>query len=176
MLCSGKVKLTLSSPTGHRKIVSVVGPGGLIECAGFNEGAAHETTCEALEDSQVCLISREGYLKLLGENPDLAIELLQRVSSETQPARRAGDRFPYRDTAGRLAAVLLDLGRRFGRKDPEGIVIGIHLTREELAELVGAAPETVIRLLSRFRRERLVAARGSEITLLKPERLGKMAG
>lgn len=176
VLCSGKVKLTVSSPSGHRKIVNLVGPSGLIECAGFSEGAAHEATCETLEPSQVCLIGREGYLELLEKTPALAIELLQQISRRTMPVKQAGDRFPYRKTAGRLAALLLDLGRRFGRREPAGITIGIHLTREELAELVGAAPETVIRLLSRFKRERLVATKGSEITLLKPERLAKVAG
>jgi len=176
VLCSGKVKLTVSSSSGHRRIVSIAGPGSLIERAGFCEGVLHDVTCEALETSQVCLISREGYLGLLGKDPELAIELLQLVSRETAPSQHIGNRFPYRKTAGRFAALLLDLARRFGHREPEGVALEIRLSREELAELVGAAPETVIRLLSRFKRERLVATNGSKITLRKPERLNKLAG
>jgi CRP/FNR family transcriptional regulator len=176
VLCSGKVKLTVSSPGGHRRIVSIVRAGELIERAGFCDGAVHETTCEALETSQVCLFYREGYLALLAKNPSLAIQLLQRVCQEAAPLTVAGDPMPSHRTAKRFAALLLDLGKRFGHSDPDGIRLGIQLRREELAELIGAAPETVIRLLSRFRRERLVATNGSEITLLQPDRLSKIAG
>jgi CRP/FNR family transcriptional regulator len=175
MLCSGKVKLTVTSSSGHCRIVRIVGAGELIERAGFCEGAVHEVTCEALEPSQVCLLYREGYLALLAKNPALAVQLLQLVSRDVQPLRAAGEPFPHRKTASRFAALLFDLSKRFGRREPEGIKLDIRLSREELAELIGAAPETVIRLLSRFKKERLVATNGSEITLLSPDRIGKLA-
>lgn len=175
VLCSGKVKLTVSSPSGHRRIVNIVGAGQMVERAGFGEDAVHGVTCEALEISQVCLIYREGYLALLGKSPALAIQLLQRVSQETAPFRVDGEPLPSRRTAGRFAALLLDLGKRFGRSEPDGVKLEIQLSREELAELIGSAPETVIRLISRFRRERLVATKGSGIKLLEPDRLMKIA-
>jgi CRP/FNR family transcriptional regulator len=176
VLCAGRVKLTSSSPTGHRRIIRLVSAGELIERAGFCAGMAHDATCETLEPSQVCLIDRQGYLGLLEKTPKLAVELLQLASRGPGPARLSDDRFAFCRAPERFATLLLDLGKRFGRQTPDGIVIGVRLSREELAELVGAAPETVIRLLSRFKRERLVATNGSEITLLKPERLGKIAG
>ncbi len=175
VLCAGKVKLTSSSARGHQRIVGIVGAGDLIEQSGFCEGVSHAVTCETLEPSQICLIERQGYLELLEKNPALATELLQRVSRDVLPAKIASGRLPACTTAERLADVLLDLGKRFGSRDPEGIKLGIRLTREELAELAGVAPETVIRLLGRFKRERLVATNGREITLLKPERLAKIA-
>ncbi len=175
VLCAGKAKLSASTPTGHRRIVGIIGPGELIECTGFCDGAIHEVTCEALEISDVCLISRQGYLELLERSPSLAVELLQLVSGAIHPERNGVERYPACKAAGRLAAHLLDIGRRFGQRGPDGITLEIRLSREELAELVGTAPETVIRLLSRFRRERLVATKGSEITILKPDRLGKLA-
>ncbi len=176
VLCAGKAKLTASSSRGHRRIVGIVGPGELIECNGFCESVAHEVTCETLEPSRICLIDRRGYLELLQKNPALAIELLQLVSGRVLFATMNGERAPFCKTMERLAALLLSLGQRFGHRGSDGITLDIRLTREELAELIGAAPETVIRLLSRFRRERLVNTNGSEITLLKPERLNKIAG
>lgn len=175
VLCAGKAKLTTSSPSGHQRIMSIVGPGTLVERSGFCDGALHAVTCETLEPSQVCLVDRRGYFSLLEKNPTLAIGLLQMVSGETLRARLPDDRFPFRKSAERLAMLLLDLGKRFGKPGPAGITLGIRLTREELAELTGSAPETVIRLLSRFKRQRLVETHGSEITLLKPERLEQIA-
>ncbi len=174
VLCTGKVKLTTTSSRGHQRIVDIVGVGDLIEQSGFCEGACHAVTCETLEPSQICLIERQGYLELLERNPSLATELLQRVSRDVLPAKIASGRLPSCTTAERLADVLLDLGKRFGSRERDSIKLGIRLTRQELAELAGVAPETVIRLLSRFKRERLVATNGREITLLKPDRLAKI--
>lgn len=176
VVCAGKVKLTSSSSRGHRRIVRLVGAGELIECNGFCDGVAHEVTCETLEPSRICLINRQGYLELLEKNPALAVELLQLVSRQLVQTTMSGERIPFCKTRERLASLLLNLGQRFGHRASDGIALGIRLTREELAELIGAAPETVIRLLSHFKRERLVSTNGSEITLLKPERLDKIAG
>jgi CRP/FNR family transcriptional regulator len=175
VLCAGKAKLTSSSASGHQRIMGIVGAGTLIERSGFCEGALHAVTCETLEPSQVCLVDRQGYFSLLEKNPPLAIDLLQMVSRDTLRSKLPDDRFPFRKSAERFAMLLLDLGKRFGTRKPEGVRLELRLTREELAELTGTAPETVIRLLSRFKRQQLVATNGSEITLLKPERLGQIA-
>lgn len=175
VLCSGKVKLTSSSKRGHQRNVSIVGAGELIERSGFCEGMVHAVTCETLEPSQVCFIERKPYLELLGKNPPQAIELLQIVSREDQREKISLGRLPFCKSDERLAAVLLDLGARFGKQESEGVKLEIRLTREELAELAGVAPETLIRLLSRFKKEKLVATSGREITLLNSERLTKIA-
>ncbi len=175
VLCSGKVKLTSSSKRGHQRNVSIVGAGELIERSGFCEAMVHAVTCETLEPSQICFIERKPYLELLLKNPPQAIELLQIVSGEDQREKNALGRLPFCKSDERLAAVLLDLGARFGKQESEGVQLEIQLTREELAELAGVAPETLIRLLSRFKKERLVATSGREITLLNSERLTKIA-
>ena len=61
------------------------------------------------------------------------------------------------------------------RRDLEGIKLELLLSREELAELAGVAPETLIRLLGKFKREKLLMAKGREITLLNLDRLTKIA-
>jgi CRP/FNR family transcriptional regulator len=175
VLRSGKAKLTSSSSTGHRRIMSIVGSGELIERTGFCEGMLHNVTCETLEPSRVCLIDRRGYLDLLERCPSLAVDLLQRMSREGLPSNEVPNSLPFCKTADRLAAVLLELGRRFGHREPAGIALDIRLTREELSELACMAPETTIRLLARFKRERLISTNGRDILLLKPDRLGKLA-
>ena len=175
VLCSGKVKLTSSSKRGHQRNLSILGAGELIERSGFCEGIVHSVTCETLEPSQICLIERQPYLDLLEKNPSQAIELLQLVSAEVHHQKIALGHLPFCKTDERLAAVLLDLGNRFGKQGPEGIILELHLSREELAELAGVASETLIRLLGQFKREKLIATKGREITLLNSERLTKIS-
>ena len=175
LLCSGKVKLTRSSARGQRQIVRLLDGGELIEKHAFRDEALHEVTCETLERSQVCLIEKEPYLALIQRNPQLAIKLIQLLSSELGMHMDQLDQFTFKTARERLAGLLLELGDRFGKKAGNEVLVGITLKREEVAEMAGVTVETVIRLLGAFRDEGLVGIDGRAITLLNPDRLARIA-
>lgn len=175
LLCSGRVKLTRSSARGQRQIVRIAEAGELLEKHVFQGGATHEVTCEALESSHVCFIDRRAYLQLVRHNGELAVCLIQLLSSELGIRMDQRDLFAFRSGRERLAALLLELGARFGKKTGAGTLIGIELKREELADMAGIAVETAIRLLSAFRKDGLIGIDRRSITLLKPERLARIA-
>lgn len=175
LLCRGKVKLTRSSARGQRQIVRILGPGELIEKHVFGERALHEVTCETLEPSQVCIIDKERYLSVIHRNPQLAIKLIQLLSSEHGVNMDQLDQFTFKTARERLACLLLELGDRFGRKSADRVQVGVTLKREEIAEMAGITVETTIRLLSVFRNEGLLTIDGRTITLLKPDRLTRIA-
>ncbi|MBI4400500.1 MAG: Crp/Fnr family transcriptional regulator [Nitrospirae bacterium] len=175
LLCAGKVKLTRSSARGQRQIVRILDGGELIEKHAFRDGALHEVTCETLERSQICLIEKEPYLALIQRNPQLAIKLIQLLSSELGMHMDQLDQFTFKTARERLAGLLLELGDRFGKKAGNEVLVGITLKREEVAEMAGVTVETVIRLLGAFRDEGLVGIDGRVITLLRPDRLARIA-
>ena len=137
LLCSGKVKLTRSSARGQRQIVRIAEGGELIEKHVFRDGALHEVTCEALEPCHICFIDRQAYLELIRRNSELAIRLIQLLSSELGIRMDQRDLFAFRSRRERLATLLLELGDRFGQKAVKGTLIGINLKREELADMEG---------------------------------------
>ncbi len=175
LLCRGKVKLTRSSARGQRQIIRIVGPGELIEKHAFGKQALHEVTCETLEPAQVCVIDKERYLDVIHRNPQLAIKLIQLLSNELGVNMNQLDQFTFKTARERLAGLLVELGDRFGKKSADQVQVGLTLKREEVAELAGITVETAIRLLSVFRDERLLSIDGRTITLLKPERLARIA-
>ena len=69
----------------------------------------------------------------------------------------------------RLAEVLLLLEQKLGT-DPEGF-IKISLTREEIANLVGTATESAIRLISEFKQDELISVDGRNIRILNHDKL-----
>lgn len=175
LLCTGKVKLTRSSARGQRQIVRILDGGDLIEKHAFRKGAIHEVTCETLEPSQICLIEKEPYLALVQRRPELALKLIQLLSTELGMQMDQLDQFTFKAARERLAELLLQLGDRFG-KGPDGhIQVGIQLKREEVAEMAGITVETAIRLLSAFRREGLISIDGRAVTLTNPDRLARIA-
>jgi CRP-like cAMP-binding protein len=175
LVCSGKVKLTRSSPRGQRQITGILGAGQLIEKHGFRSGAVHEATCETMEPSQICLIEKASYLALAQRDSRLMMRLIQLLSEELGKSMDQLDRFRFQSARERLAGLLLELGDRFGQQASDGLHVGISLKREELAELAGVTVETVIRLLRAFRAEGLVCLDGRAITILNPERLSRIA-
>lgn len=175
LLCSGKVKLTRSSARGQRQIVRIAEGGDLLEKHVFRDGALHEVTCETLEPCHICFIDRQAYLELIRRNSELAIRLIQLLSSELGIRMDQRDLFAFRSGRERLAALLLELGTRFGGKAGKGTLIGVKLKREELADMAGVAVETAIRLLSAFREEGLIGIDRRSITLLSPDRLARIA-
>lgn len=175
LLCSGRVKLTRSSARGQRQIVRIAEGGELLEKHVFQNGAVHEVTCESLEPTQVCFIDRQAYLQLVRRNGELAVRLIQLLSSELGIRMDQRDLFAFRSGRERLAALLLDMGTRFGGKTAKGTLINLELKREELADMAGIAAETAIRQLSAFRKAGLISVERRTITLLKPDRLARIA-
>jgi len=175
VLCAGKVKLTRSSARGQRQIVRIVGPGELIEKHALGERALHEVTCETLEPSQVHVLDKERYLAIIHRNPHLALKLIQLLSNELGVNMDQLDQFTFKTARERLAGLLLELGDRFGKKSADRVQVGLTLKREEVAEMAGITVETTIRLLSVFRDEGLLTIDGRAITLLKPDRLARIA-
>ncbi|MEW6544843.1 MAG: Crp/Fnr family transcriptional regulator [Nitrospirota bacterium] len=175
LLCTGKVKLTRSSARGQRQIVHILDAGQLIEKHAFRPGAVHEVTCETMEPSQICLIERDAYHALIQRNPRVAIKLIHLLSEEIGKTMDQLDEFTFKSARERLASLLLELVDRFGRTAERGVQVDLALKREEVAEMAGVTAETVCRLLSAFQNEGLVCLNGRSITVLKPDRLARIA-
>ena len=71
----------------------------------------------------------------------------------------------------RMARCLLDLSKIFGEITNKGLKIKLPLSREELASIVGIAPETAIRLVSDFKNNKLIKEENHEIIIIDDEAL-----
>ena len=176
VLCQGKVKLTRLTRNGNQRLVAIVEPGHLLEKQALQEQAVHQVTCEALEPSQVCLLDRSGFLNILKGNGTLAVKLVQVLSKEMSQVSLAADQFAFSPAKERLACLLLDLHERFGEAVPEGTRLALNLKREDLAQMAAVTVETVVRLLHVFQTNGLITIQGRDITIVKPDRLRKIAG
>jgi len=70
---------------------------------------------------------------------------------------------------------LLQLGDSYGVDGGDRQRLDIALTREEIAGLVGTATETVIRLLSEFKKDKLIDLQGKKIILLNRKGLARLS-
>ena len=175
ILCSGKVKLSVSYPLGKSVIVHVAGPGEVLGLSAAISGDPCEVSAETLEPSQMNFLPRDTFLSFLEENGEVAVRIAQHASADLRRAYQQVARIALAPSArAKLAGCLLDWADGDTRKVLPGARFRLPLTRQEIGEFIGSSRETVSRILTEFDREGLIRANGSSITLKDPSRLRKI--
>ncbi len=169
---SGKVKARRTNESGKEYITELYKAGDFFGYVDLLEGGTYQDSTMALEDSVISFIPRDDFFKLLYSNRQLATKFIKMLSNEIQEREQRLLRLAYNSVRKRVSEALLLLYERY--KDDGEERFAMAITREDIAGIVGTATETVIRTLSDFREEGLIEMKGSRITLLSPEGLGKM--
>lgn len=125
-----------------------------------------------MEPTEVCFIPEKFFLKILEIHPKLAFDVLRRIAEDLGESSDTITFLAQKTVRERLAEVLILLEHKLGT-DEDGF-INISLTREEMANLIGTATESAIRLISEFRTDRLIEVDGRKIKILDHQKLIKL--
>lgn len=176
VICSGQVKLSVSSAAGKTIILRIAGPGEVVGLPTTISGQPYEVTAEVLEPTQANFISREDLLQFLKKYGEAALRVAQ-LLSDMYHAAYEGIRSLGLSTssAGKLAAFLLDWSDRHAKGDGKAGV-KLTLTHEEIAQIIGASRETVTRLLSDMKKKQIVQVKGSSLVIRNRAALEELAG
>ena len=161
---SGIVKIYKTGFDGKEQIIRFAKAGDLI---GYRSVVSNEpacTTTEVLQESVLCYIPTNFLLHLIKTNGNFAVELMRLTCKELGEANSYITDIAQKTVKERLAEILIHLYNEFG-EDSKGI-LKISLTREELSNIVGTATESIIRLLSEFKNDRLIELNGRKIKIL----------
>ena len=177
VISSGQVKLWADRRGGRRQIVAISGRGELLGLSAALTEGIYEVTAEATGYCRVRAIRKESVLKLLEANPAACMRAMQAVirdqSSLWLNLRRLG--FPI-SARGRVASLLLDWVRQ---QTPEGSAqtrCVIPLTHREIASMSATTRESVSRIITRLRHDKVIAVRGVALTVLNQQALEEFCG
>lgn len=121
----------------------------------------YRNTAEILQPSHVCFLNRNVIRQLLDRNPKLGERFLRRSMQDFEKLENDYVEARTMDVQGRFLHVLMVLYERFGREDPQaGHVVELPINRQDLAALVGTAPETISRTIRKLDRNGLVHIKG----------------
>lgn len=176
LLCSGKVKLLISSEDGRQRILDIATPCEVIGEPALVDLRMHVLTAQALETVETHVIDRADLLAFLSTHGRVAIQLIHHLGEKLRSVRAKVGELAHQDARARMAALLLRLNTLYGDPKADRPVVHLPLTREELAEMIGTTQETAIRILSQFRKEKLVELRHRRMVILRPDMLGRVAG
>lgn len=173
-LYSGVIKIYKTGLEGKEQIIRFAKEGDLISFRSLFSQERACTSAKVIEDATVCFIPTNIINSLIHNNSNFAIELLQITCKELGAANNYITDIAQKTVRERLAEVLIHLVDTFDLTF-DG-TLKISLTREELANMVGTATESVIRLLSEFKSDKYIELNGRKIRILNKIALSKIGG
>jgi len=170
---SGVLKIFKTGIDGREQIIAFAKRGDVI---GYRSILSNELACSSakvIDDAVLCFIPGETLISLVKTNGNFSMAMMQQTCRELGEANSFITDIAQKTVRERLAEILLHLKDIFDLDQDN--VLQISLTREELANIVGTATESVIRLLSEFKHDKLIDLNGRKIKLLDIKRLEKIS-
>jgi CRP-like cAMP-binding protein len=160
----GIVKIYKTGFDGKDQIIRFAKSGDIIGYRSVISSEPACTTTKVLEECRLCHIPAAMLMNLVRTNGNFAVELMKLTCKELGEANSYITDIAQKTVRERLAEILIHLDEEFG-VNGEGN-LNISLTREELSNIVGTATESIIRLLSEFKNDQLIALNGRKIKIL----------
>jgi CRP-like cAMP-binding protein len=173
-LKEGLVKKYKTDHAGKEHILSLCSEGELLGYSALLCNEPYPDSIAAVETSSLGFLPKEIFLKATNESNALMSCLLSSLSHEFGVMVNSVMIFAHMSVRERLALTLLILSEKFRRKDKSDLV-EIVLSREDLANMVGTATETLVRLLQEFKKEEIIGINGKIISVLKTKTLIEMS-
>lgn len=171
-LLSGKVKTVKKNQDGKELVTNLFSAGEFLGDVALLESTVYSDTAETLEESEIVIIPKDEFDKLINTNAEIAgkfIKLLARNISgkESQLLSMA-----YNSLRKKVADTLLLVQRKYQKNEKDKV--DIDMTRENLANIAGTAIESLVRTLSDFRNERMIDIKEGKITIINQAKLEKL--
>jgi CRP/FNR family transcriptional regulator len=163
---SGKVKVYKISSEGKEQILKLAKPGDFLGYRALISEEFYNSSATVIEEGAMCYIPKSDFLEILQKNPLFFRKMAKRVAHELGLMEQKLVTIAQKSVRERLAATLIMLKETYGMEGGESDLIDIALSREDLANIIGTATETVIRLLSDFKSQKLISLQGKKIKVL----------
>ena len=167
---SGKVKVIKTGYNGKEQILRLSKDGEVIGHRGFGMGETYKIGATALEDTVLCNFSTALLKDILLSEPKVTFDFMHFYAEELNRSETKVKTMSQMTVREKVIDMLLYLYRKFGG---ENGVIGIELSRKELADYAGTTDEQVIRILSALKKEDLIYTKSKLIKITDIPKLKK---
>ncbi len=165
---SGRIKTVRRTASGKELVTGVYGPGEFLGYLPLLQQTAHQDSAVALDAATVYYIPEADFTQLLHRHPAVSQRFVRLLAGQVAGREQQLLDMAYASIRRRVALTLLRLHEDGKARRGDGT---IHLSREDLAALVGTASESLIRTLSEFRHDGLVELWHKSIRVVQPQKL-----
>jgi CRP/FNR family transcriptional regulator len=172
---SGCVKTIVENSNGEEQVVGFHMPGELFGLDGFGEGV-HTCNAVALATSSVCKLPLNKLEMLCHEIPGLQKQMRRIMGKEVGSGHRLLLLLGKMTSEQRLASFLLSFSNRMQERHWKEDEFNLMMPRQDIANYLGMAVETVSRMFANFQNEGLIEVNRRHITILDMRKLKAMVG
>ncbi|HPI55273.1 MAG TPA: Crp/Fnr family transcriptional regulator [Chitinophagaceae bacterium] len=170
----GKIKLSKMGDDGKEQITRLVKAGDPLGYRALLSGDTYSSSAIAIEDSGVCFIPKELFMGILQKDTNMSLEMMKLLSDDLRKAELQITHLAQKPVRERVAEALLFIKETYGFEE-DGKTIDATFSREDIANIVGTATETAIRLLSEMNKDKIIQLVGKKIVILDLAKLIKTA-
>ena len=171
-VAKGKVKAFKTSEDGKELIVGLYAEGEFMGYTALLEDATYKVTAEAMEDSEIDIVSKKDFFELINCSTEVARQFIRILADNNNQKAEHMVQLAYDSLRKRVARTLLFLRDKYDNSSEEKF--SLHIRREELANLTGTSTESLIRTLSDFKTEGLISIQSGNIEILNEKKLKNM--
>lgn len=171
VVVAGRVKITKISPKGREQILYLVERGEPFGQLALYHGDAFPATAQALEKSSCLFFPRKQFLDLISKNPALPMNMLAFLARRHRDLTRQLENIALKEVPERLAGYLLYLSTEQGIAP----TVTLPISKEQLAYLLGTAPETLSRAFAKMVEQGLISMEGKAVTIQDMDGLTNVA-
>ena len=175
LVLTGRVKILKHSRTGKDVVLELLGAGEIFGGVAVIERRPYPASAQALETSTVLKLPADAVVALAERHPSIVRQMALMIGQRLRTAHESVKSLSIDPVEKRLAATLLRLSERDGRRADDGVTLPFHLTRQSLADMTGTTVETTIRIVSRWIKGEIVSDEGGRLTLEDVGALREMA-
>lgn len=172
LIHSGYVRTYRLSPEGREVTFGLLGAGNIFGELALISNVPQSSFAEIMNEVEISLLPRADFEAMLRRRPDVAYNVMVRISERLNQAEDLIEDLVNRDVTSRVARTLLQLADRFGRTQNGGdMMIDLRLPYQEIANMVGSTRETVTRAISQMQQNHWVRLESGRLYLMNREAL-----
>lgn len=161
---SGLMGLRRLDEGGNSVLLRLCDPGQTLGYRALLNNVDHLCTAEAVMPSAVCFVERTEVTRLLANSPELGESFFRHCISDLSKTEEAYARNITLSLKARFLHILMVFYQRFGYRDEQDIyVVEIPMQRTEIADMIGATPESISRLIRKIEAEGLAQFEGRRV-------------
>jgi len=168
----GKVKTFQTNESGKELITELHKAGDFFGYLSLVQDEKYTSSATALEDSEIYMIPKVDFFSLIYKNAEVSRRFIEILSNNLRENEKQLVKLAYNSVRKRVAEALVKLSDKYKKEGDQKF--SMNVSREDLANMVGTASETVIRTLSDFKEEKFIEVSGGTITILNYDKLAKL--
>jgi CRP-like cAMP-binding protein len=167
-LVSGKVKAFRIHEDGKEYITDLFSAGDFIGYTALIEDKNYNDSAVILEDAEIMQIPKEEFHQMIFTDINIATKFIRIVTQHVRGKEERLLSLAYSSLRKRVAKALVDIHEKFYKESPHS---HLEFSRDDIAQYVGTATESLIRTLSDFKGEGLIDIRSGKISIVNFEKL-----